>query len=354
MTSLFRVLRTAAMVGVSVVLAACGGDAPDGSSEAATGVRLAGAGATFPDPLYQEWIRRYRDQAPDVRIRYQPVGSGEGVARFLAETVDFGGSDRAMTDAEMAQVVRGARLIPATAGMVVLAYNLPEIDGELRLPRDVYVDIFLGTIWRWDDPRIQAANPDLELPSKMIQTVVRRDGSGTTYAFTNHLSAVSDAWRYGPGTGQSVQWPGGAMTGSGNEGVAQKIKISPGSIGYVEYYFARRLEMPIAMLENRAGRFVRPDAATGQAALASAAAAELPDNLRLFVPDPSGSDDYPIVSLSWLLLYGEYPDTEVGESLKAAVNWALDQGQEIAEEMGYIPLPEAIAAAAVEAVASIR
>lgn len=138
---------------------------------------------------------------------------GEGVTRFIAEAVDFGGSDSAMSDEQIAKVPRGVHLIPATAGMVVLAYNLPGVEGEPRLPRDVYVDIFLGKIWRWDDPRILAANPDLNLPPKLIQTVVRRDGSGTTYAFTNHLSTISPEWaNEGPGTGTQLNWPGGAMT----------------------------------------------------------------------------------------------------------------------------------------------
>jgi phosphate transport system substrate-binding protein len=317
-------------------------------------LRISGAGATFPEPLYVAWMRRYGEERPDVSFSYEGVGSGEGIKRFIAGAVDFGGSDAAMTDEQIAQVSRGVNLIPTTAGMVVLAYNLPGVEGELRLPRDVYVDIFLGKVWRWDDPRLVAANPDLVLPSKLIQPVVRRDGSGTTFAFTNHLSAVSLDWRDGPGTGTQIDWPGGAMTGVGNEGVAQKVKISLGSIGYMEYGFAKRLGLPVASLENRDGDFVKPGAGSGQAALAAAAAADLPENLRLFVPDPPGPESYPIVTLSWLLLYGVYPEPEKAAALKAAVTWGLNQGQPIAEEMGYIPLPDNIAAAATRAVADIQ
>lgn len=350
------VSRVASAVLVAIVLVGCGGEAePPGSGvQAGAGLHISGAGATFPEPLYAEWMRRYGEEQPDVSFSYEGVGSGEGIKRFIAEAVDFGGSDAAMTDEQIAQVPRGVKLIPATAGMVVLAYNLPGVEGELRLPRDVYVDIFLGKVWRWDDPRLVAANPELSLPSKLIQPVVRRDGSGTTFAFTNHLSAVSADWREGPGTGTQIDWPGGAMTGVGNEGVAQKVKISLGSIGYMEYGFARRLGLPVASLQNRDGDFVKPGAESGQAALAAAAATGLPENLRLFVPDPTGADSYPIVTLSWLLLYGAYPEAEKGSALKAAVSWGLNEGQPIAEEMGYIPLPDNIAAAATRTVSGIR
>jgi phosphate transport system substrate-binding protein len=355
MTSLPGVRRAAFAVFVSILFAACGGESTEPTTDSPTGLQITGAGATFPEPLYQAWIRRYNEEQSDARFAYEGVGSSEGVKRFIAEAVDFGASDSAMTDEQIAQVARGAVLIPATAGMVVLAYNLPGVEGELRLPRDVYVDIFLGKIWKWDDPRIVAANPDLKLPSKLIQTVVRRDGSGTTFVFTNHLSTISPTWlNEGPGTGTLLDWPGGAMTGTGNEGVAHKIKISHGSIGYIEYYFAKRLGLPIATLQNQAGNFVKPDAESGRRTLEAAAAERMPENLRLFVPDPDAPDAYPIVSLSWLLLYGAYPESEKAAALKAALTWALNTGQPIAEELGYIPLPTNIVSAATRALETIR
>jgi phosphate transport system substrate-binding protein len=339
---------------ISAILISCGEKSKEEQAPSKTALQIKGAGSTFVEPLYQEWIKRYKEGHPEVDFSYQGVGSGEGIKRFIAEEVDFGASDAAMSDTEIAQVQRGAKLIPATAGMVVLAYHLAGVDGELRLPRDVYVDIFLGRIWRWDDPRIAAANSDLDLPPKLIQTVVRLDGSGTTFAFTKHLSTVSKAWREeGSGTGKQIDWPGGAMTGRGNEGVAQKVKISQGSIGYMEYGFARRLGLPMAVLENQAGQLVKPDARSGQAALATAAA-NLPVDLRLFVPDPEGPDSYPIVGLSWILLYDKHAEPEKAAALKEAVNWGLREGQPIAEEMGYIPLPEAIVSKAMQAVANIR
>ncbi|MBK1646186.1 phosphate ABC transporter substrate-binding protein PstS [Thiocapsa imhoffii] len=355
MTSLPGFKRAASAVVVSILLTACGGESTDTTMESPTGLQVTGAGATFPEPLYQEWIRRYNAKQTEAHFVYEGGGSGEGVKRFIAEKVDFGASDSAMTDEQIAQVARGTTLIPATAGMVVLAYNLPGVEGELRLPRDVYVDIFLGKVWKWDDPRIVAANPHLDLPSKLIQTVVRRDGSGTTFVFTNHLGTISPTWlTEGPGIGTLMNWPGGAMTGNGNEGVAHKIKISHGSIGYIEYYFASRLGLPIATLQNRAGNFVRPDAESGRRTLEAAATAGMPENLRLFVPDPEAEDAYPIVSLSWLLLYGQYPEPAKATALKAAVTWALDAGQPIAEELGYIPLPANIVSAASRALDTIR
>jgi phosphate transport system substrate-binding protein len=351
-----RIRGIASSAAVMIVVAAwigCAGGLMELQAASTNVFQIQGAGATFPEPLYQEWIARYEEKHPEVDFSYEGVGSGEGIKRFIAEKIDFGASDAAMSDAEIEQVERGVKLIPATAGMVVLAYNLPGIGGELRLPRDVYVDIFRGNIARWDDRRIAAANPSLRLPAKLIQTVVRQDSSGTTFAFSSHLSALSKAWaEEGPGIGKQIDWPGGAMTARGNEGVAHKVKISQGSIGYMEYGFARRLGLPIAVLENKAGNFVKADADSGRAALA--AATEWPDNLRLFLPDPEGPASYPIVSLSWILLYNKYPEPEKAAALKAALTWALTDGQPIAEEMGYIPLPESIAAKATEAVASIQ
>ena len=177
-------------------------------------LKIAGAGATFPYPLYKKWIHDYNLAHTEVDISYDPVGSGEGIRRFTKQEVDFGASDAAMSDDEMAKVERKVKLIPATAGIEVLAYNLKGLNGVLKLPRAVYVAIFAGDIRKWDDPRIKQANPDLNLPSEDIIPVVRADGSGTTYAFTNHLSAISHEWRdRGPGVGKVVHWPAHAMHG---------------------------------------------------------------------------------------------------------------------------------------------
>ncbi len=323
-------------------------------SAVAAPIAITGAGATFPAPLYEKWISAYAAKRLGVTIAYRAVGSGEGVKRFIAGEVDFAGSDSAMSDEQIARVGRGVQLIPATAGMVVVAYNLKGLNGPLRLPRQVYVDIFAGKIRRWNDPRIEQANPGLTFPARDITIVARQDSSGTTYAFTNHLSAISTEWRdRGPGVGNAVDWPGNAMVARGNEGVASRIKMSDGAIGYVEYGFAKRLELPMAVLENRAGRFVSPDAESGRLAFSNNLA-EMPDNLRVFLPDPEGEGSYPIVTLSWLLLYREHPNARVSHALKDFVSWGLTEGQRIGQDMGYVPLPDEIVALSRNAVASLQ
>jgi phosphate transport system substrate-binding protein len=241
-----------------------------------------------------------------------------------------------------------------TAGIVVLAYNLPGLGGALRLPQDVYVDIFAGRIRTWSDPRIRAANQGLNLPNRTIAVVARQDGSGTTFALTNHLSAVSQTWRdRGPGIGTMIDWRGLAMLARGNEGVAARIKTSEDSIGYVEYHFGKRLGLAMAHLQNRSGRYVEPSDRSGQAALADNVK-QMPENLRLFLPDPSGADAYPIVSFSWLLLHDRYEDPKKAAALKKFVAWGLTEGQALSRELGYIPLPAEVASLSLAAVDRIN
>ena len=315
-------------------------------------MHIHGAGATFPAPLYKKWIEEYQKRRPEVMVSYDAVGSGEGVKEFMAGRVEFGASDAAMSDAQIAEVARGVQLVPAVAGSIVLAYNLEGLGGDLKLTREVYVDIFLGKIKSWDDLRIKRINPELNLPKSDIALVVRQDGSGTTYAFTNHLSAVSDEWRdRGPGVGTLIDWPGTAMAARGNEGVAGRIKISKGSIGYVEYGMARRAGLLMAWLENKAGQFIEPHGGSGLATLLNT---PLPENLRVFFPDPDGQDSYPIVTYSWLLLYRQYDDAQKFGELKQFVRWCLTTGQEFNESLGFVRLPPQITARAVEALYSIR
>ena len=344
--------RWTAIAALVAVLAVGLGLPAPGSAQSQK-VVLEGAGATFPAPLYKKWIGVFTAQNPNVSIDYRDVGSGEGVRRFLAQGVDFGASDGALTDEQMARVKAGARLVPATAGMVVLAYNLPGVGGDLKLSRDVYTDIFLRRIVKWNDARIRAINPGLALPNRSIAIAARRDGSGTTFALSNHLSTISPEWRQGPGVGYTIDWSGRAMLARGNEGVAGLVKVSEGAIGYVEYGFARRLGLPTARLQNRAGHYVAPSDRTGQAAFASNVG-QMPENLRLFLPDPDGEESYPIVSLSWLLLYEQYPDPAKSAALKRFVTWALSLGQSYGTELGYIALPADVASLARAAVERIQ
>ncbi len=314
---------------------------------------LLGAGATFPAPLYLKWIDEFEAANNAIDVEYDVVGSGEGINRFLTGSIDFGASDRAMSDADMSNVERGVQLIPATAGMVVLAYTLPGVDQPIRIPRDVEVDIFMGEITEWDDPRIQDANPDIELPGLSIALVARSDGSGTTFAFTNHLSAISPEWAEAVGAATLVGWPGHMMRARGNEGVAAEIKRGHGTLGYVEYGFARRLGLQMAVLENNAGQFVDPDAESGQAALAGTAS-DMPDNLKLFIPDPAGEDAYPITTYSWLMLYQSYDDADKKQALDQFVNYGLTDGQQFADELGYIPLPQNVVELAMQGLKNVQ
>jgi len=305
---------------------------------------LQGAGATFPAVLYDQWFRRYQAAHPNDVIAYEAVGSGEGVRRFIGrdladgEQVDFGASDAAMRDDEMALVPSGVVLVPVTAGSVALAYNLPGIS-ELRLSRQAYIRLFTGQIKKWNDPIIVRANPGVSMPNLTVTTVVRQDGSGTTFAFTKHLDAISDGWRSQYGASTLVNWPGNSMRAEGNEGVAGRIQQSVGSIGYIGYESAVRAGLATALLENRSGNFVRPG---GAAAVAALDGTELPDNMRLYVSDPVRPDAYPVVTLTWILLYRTYGQPGKADELRQLFQWCLTDGQQEAANLGYTPLPPAI------------
>lgn len=311
--------------------------------------QLSGAGATFPAPLYQRWAVEYNRQVPSIRVNYQSVGSGAGVNNFLQGVVDFGASDAAMTDEEMAKSPRGVILLPATAGSVVLAYNLENVPA-LKLTRAALAGIFLGTITRWNDPAIVAANPGVPLPARSINVAYRSDGSGTTFVFTQHLAAVSPEFDEEVGFDKSVTFPVG-VGGKGNEGVTALIKQTPGTIGYVEFGYAEQNDLPVASLENKSGNFVAPTPESGAAALASV---ELPENLRVWPVDPAAPEAYPITTFSWLLLYRKYDDAAKLQALKDFVTYGLTEGQSFAVDLGYIPLPEAVVARANAALASIE
>ncbi len=307
----------------------------------AAGMELQGAGSTFVAPLLKRgWIPYFQNSNPDVGIRYDAVGSGEGVSRFLSGSVDFAATDNFLLPDDAKKIDGGVVQVPSAAGMIVLAYNLPGIKGRLNLPQDVYADIFQGKIRSWNDPRIRAANKDLKFPSINIALVARQESSGTTYAFTNHLAAVSSSWAAGPGVGKMIEWPNVAMLAHGNEGVASKIKISQGAIGYIEYGFALQLGLQMAVLENKAGQFVAPTPRSGAAALTPTMEISL-DALDASTTNPPGLNAYPIVTYSWILLYPAYPP-EKARNLASFLNFAFDEGQSYAPYFGYLPLPEPV------------
>jgi phosphate transport system substrate-binding protein len=311
-------------------------------------VSLSGAGATFPAPLYQRWFSDFNKKNSNVQISYQSVGSGAGVKQFTAATVDFGASDTAMKDEEIAKVAKGAVLIPVTAGSIVLAYNLPDVK-EVKLSREVYSNIFLGKITKWNDPAIAKLNEGAKLPDTAISVVYRADGSGTTGVFTKHLSTISADWKAGPGEGKSVQWPTG--TGAkGNEGVTAQVQQTVGAISYVEYGYAVQNKISFATIENKAGKYIKADPESGSKSLASI---ELPANLIAFDPDPKGEGAYPIVSFTWLAFYKKYDDPNKAEAIKAMLEWAITEGQKTSAELGYIPLPADVVTKIKPAIASI-
>jgi phosphate transport system substrate-binding protein len=300
-------------------------------------VQLSGAGATFPAPLYQNWFMLLNRKSPNIQVNYQAVGSGAGVKQFIAHTVDFGASDVAMSDAELGQVPEGALMLPLTGGEIVLAYNLPGVS-KLKLSQNTYVGMFIGAITNWNDPKIAKENPGVALPNLPITIVHRSDGSGTTAVFTANLSAMSSTWKAKVGAGKTVQWPTGNFVGAkGNDGVTATIKGAPGSIGYIEYGYAKNNHIPFAALGNKAGKFVEANAKTGADTLASVV---LPADLRAFVINPSGAAAYPFVTYTWLLVYKQYKDANKATAVKAVVDYAINDGQKMSDSLGYIPLPK--------------
>jgi len=311
-------------------------------------IKLQGAGASFPAPLYLKWFKDYGAAHPSIQVDYQSVGSGTGVKNFIDKTVDFAASDRAMTPDEMAKVSGGVQLIPMTAGAIVLAYNLPDVP-TLKLSREAYSGVFLGKVKKWNDPLITKDNPGVKLPDQPINVVVRADGSGTSFVFTKHLSAISPEFEKTVGVDQMPNWPVGTKS-KGNEGVTASIITTPGSIGYVEYGYAKSQNLHTAELQNKSGEFVAATPDTAKAALASA---QLPDNMIVWVSDPDGKDSYPIVTFTWMLFYKQYSDKDKLEALQAVVNYGLTEGQKDSDALGYVPLPPSVVAKAQEAVKSL-
>ncbi|MEM6838913.1 MAG: phosphate ABC transporter substrate-binding protein PstS [Cyanobacteria bacterium P01_C01_bin.120] len=314
-------------------------------------ITLNGTGASLPLLIYERIFTEYRQQVdPNLQINFQPTGSAAGIQQVISQTVDFGASDVAMADEEIAQVEPGVVLVPMTAGLVAIAYNLPGVGTGLKLSRAALTGIFLGQITQWRDPLIAEANPDVPLPDLPITLVHRSDGSGTTAVLTAHLNEVSSEWRSQVGAGLNVQWPAGVGI-KANAGVSAQIQQAEGAIGYVEYSYAQRVDLSIAAVENQAGSFVEPNPTAGAIALAAVA---MPDNLKAFVPDPAGAAAYPIVTYSWILAYSQYADADKGNALKQVLTWGLTKGQQFSEELGYVPLPDSVAEQAIAAVEQIQ
>ncbi len=334
--------RIVAPLATLAFLVACGGDAArSGDTSQAAGrtgsIDLNGAGATFPQPIYNKWFSDYASRS-GVRINYQSIGSGGGIRQLSEQTVDFGASDSPMTDAEMSKAKGGPVMhIPTVLGAVVIAYNVPQIRQPLKLTGETIADIFLGKITKWNDARIASLNPGVSLPAADILVVHRSDGSGTTYIFSDYLSAVSPAWKTAPGKGKELKWPAG-IGAKGNEGVAGQVKQTPNSIGYTELAYVKQNQLQYAAVRNASGQFVEPTIASITAA---AAGASLPptSDYRVSIVNAAGPAAYPISSFTWLLVYRNMPDAGKAQKLRDFLTWALTEGEQSAASLDYAPLP---------------
>jgi phosphate transport system substrate-binding protein len=319
------------------------------SSYAQGQITINGAGATFPFPLIDVWRVEYQKVKPNVSINYQSIGSGGGVKQFTEKTVDFGASDAPLSKSEQ-RSAKGAVHIPETIGSVVIAYNIPNFPNKgLKLSGPVIADIFLGKITKWNDPKIQTMNPGVSLPSNNIVVIHRSDGSGTTFVWTDYLSKVSSEWSNKVGKSKSVPWPIG-IGAPGNEGVANAIKGTQNTIGYIELAYALTTQMPYAYLQNQAGKFIEPSISSTKSAV-SASASNLPKGDQSWesvsLVNAPGADSYPIASFSYLLLYKELSTNPSIDGTKAKalvdfISWAITDGQKFADKLGYVPLPDQV------------
>jgi phosphate transport system substrate-binding protein len=319
------------------------------SINASAQMMINGAGATFPYPIYSKWFDEYTKVDPSVRFNYQSIGSGGGQKQIMAQTVDFGASDGPMSDENLSKAPGKILHIPTVAGADVVAYNLPG-NPSLKFDGETIAGIFLGQIKKWNDPKIAATNPGVKLPDTDIVVVHRSDGSGTTYIWTDYLSKVSPEWKQKVGTNTSVSWPTG-IGGKGNEGVAGQIKQTPGALGYVELIYAVQNKMPFAEVKNSAGKFVKPTIESITAALATA---EIPDDFRFSITNAPGPDAYPISGATWLLVYEQQKDAGKGKKLVEFLKWAAKDGEKMAKDLEYAPLPDDLQARVLKRIDEIK
>jgi len=336
-----RIWRGIANLTIIGVLA--GALALTGSGARAAGVvTLNGAGATFPYPLYSRWFSEYNHKHPDVRINYQSIGSGGGIAQVQKGTVDFGASDAPLTDQQLKDMGRPIVLIPTVAGSIAMSYNIPGVSTGLRLTPENIVDMYMGTITKWNDPKLSADNPSVKLPDLPVTVVHRADGSGTTFHFTTFLSAVSKGWADKVGRNTSVEWPTG-IGGRGNEGVAGVVKQTPGAIGYVELAYVVQNQLTYALVKNRDGQWVAPSLSATTAAAAGGAEKMVQTNdVRVSIAYAPGPATYPIAGFTYLLIPQQQTDEAKGKALADFLWWAIHDGQADAKLLLYAPLPASV------------
>jgi phosphate transport system substrate-binding protein len=312
---------------------------------AVAATQLTGAGSSFDFPFFSKAFYIYNQKNPDITINYQSIGSGGGIEQFTARNIDFGATDVPMNADELARAKAPVLQFPVTLGGAAIAYNLPDVSGELHLTRQVIADIYLGSIAKWNDPRIAKLNRGMKLPDMAIVVTHRSDGSGTSYIFTDFLSHVSGEWKSRVGTGKSVKWPAPSSVGAkGNEGVAGQVRSTPGAIGYVELAYVIENHMPAALIENKAGRWVNCTTST-----VAAAAASKPDvsATNFSIVDAAGANSYPISGYSWIVAYKNNSDRARARTLYNVLSWLIGaQGQANAKTVDYVPLPSNVQASA--------
>lgn len=309
-------------------------------SPAQAGSMINGAGASFPFPVYSKWFSEYNKQNPDIRINYQSIGSGGGIRQLLKGTVDFGASDAPMKEKELAKAKHDVIHVPTVLGAVTVSFNVEGLN-ELKLTGPVIADIFMGNVKKWNDPKIAGLNPGANLPDAAIISVHRADRSGTTSVFTDYLSKVSPEWKDKLGKGKAIKWPGG-LGAKGNEGVAGLIANTPNSIGYIELVYALTNNIRTAKVKNKAGEYVQPSADAVSKAAAGVVPAMVKNNFKLSITDAEGKGAYPISTFTWLLVYEKMPKA-TGAKIQKFINWALsDEGQKMAAQLKYAPLPASL------------
>jgi phosphate transport system substrate-binding protein len=303
-----------------------------------TAQSLTGAGATFPNPIYTKWFDAYHKKT-GVQINYQSIGSGGGIRQFTEGTVDFGATDGPMNESQIQAVNGNVLHVPTVLGAVVVTYNLPSLtETKLKFDGNVLVDIFMGRITKWNDPKIAALNPEVKLPDQDLIVVHRSDGSGTTYVFTDYLNKFSREWKDKVGYATSVNWPVG-LGGKGNEGVTQQVKQVEGALGYVELIYAISNKLPYALIKNPAGKYIEPSLESSTAA-AAGAKLEKDTDFRVSITNAPGPEAYPIASFTWLLVRKDNRDSAKGKLIRDFLTWMITpEAQKMAAQLHYAPLP---------------
>src|SRR6266487_4440434 len=331
-----------ALLGLTLILAACGGSSSTtGGATCPSTKQLNGGGSTFINPLFSKMFSVYPNAKCGANVNYQSIGSGAGINNLLQGIVDFGATDAPMSDDQLAKSTHGPIVhIPVTLGTEAIVYNLPGIpSGKLKLTGPIITNIYLGKVTSWDDPSIKQINPDLSLSKLAISVAHRSDGSGTTSIFTHYLSAISPGWQSKVGAGTTVNWPVG-VGGKGNDGVAAVVRQTAGAIGYVELAYAVKNSIPFASLQNAAGNFLEPSLGGGKAAAASVTT--IPDDLRFFIVNAPGAASYPVSGFVWVVVYQHQTNADKGQAVANMLWWVIHDGQQYSAPLTYVPLPAPI------------